>query len=44
VTVEDVAGGKRVQFKLHDKRAAAPPRHIAAAIEKAQTKGPSAAN
>jgi phage terminase small subunit len=26
VTVEDVAGGKRVQFKLHDKRAAAPAR------------------
>ena len=24
VTVEDVACGKRVQFKLHDKRAAAP--------------------
>ena len=26
VTVEDIAGGKRVQFKLHDKRAAAPAR------------------
>ena len=26
VTVEDVACGKRVQFKLHDKRAAAPAR------------------